>query len=210
MPLELLSFIVATVLILVVPGPDFVLVTRNTLVQGKRAGFATMAGILAGLLGHTTLSVFGLSALIAANAHALSVLKLAGATYLSALGILSLRGTSHADHEATAVPSRETGAAPGGSPFVQGALNNILNPKALIFFLSFLPQFINPDAPALPQTTLLGTTTIVLAALWWTAFITAMGSGLQLLHRRAVRAVIDKLSGIVLIGLGARLFTARL
>lgn len=209
MPLELLSFVVATVLILVVPGPDFVLVTRNTLVRGKGAGFATMTGILAGLLCHTALSVFGLSALIAANADALNVLKLAGAAYLSALGVLSLRGTSYAHPEATAVPPQETGAA-GGSPFVQGALNNLLNPKALLFFLSFLPQFINPDVPALPQTALLGITTIVLAALWWTAFITAMGSGRQLLHRPTMRAVIDRLSGIVLIGLGARLLTTRL
>lgn len=218
MPHDLISFVVATAVILVVPGPDFVLVTRHALSGGRRAGFTTMAGILSGLSCHVVLAAVGLSALIAASSAVFTVVRVVGAAYLIGLGLHALvesfrRRRSGAG--ADSGPPGEQGPGPEGpgrsagtrgrSRFAQGGLNNLLNPKAIVFFLSFLPQFLDPGAPVVPQIVVLGTLTVVLAGLWWTVYISLIAQAAVLLRRPSVRRGLDRLAGAVLIGLGARL-----
>lgn len=216
MPQHLPSFLAALALILVVPGPDFVLVTRNALARGKRAAFATMGGILAGLAFHTVLAASGLSALVAATPAALTVLKFAGAAYLVALGVANLVSTvrrRRSPPEAADETDRHMTTMPANgarTPFTQGALNNILNPKALIFFLSLLPQFIDPGHPVLPQTLLLSAIVIAMSTGWWLLYITTLNRTGQAMRRPRFRRALDRVAGLALIGLGVRLVTARL
>jgi len=128
------------------PGPDLLFTITRTLQHGRRAGVAAAFGIGSGCLVHTTAAAFGLAALLAASAEAFMVLRWVGAAYLLwlAIGLLRAPAASSVDAAAKAEP-----AAPVDSwrVFRQGFLTNALNPKVAVFFLAFLPQFIDADAP---------------------------------------------------------------
>ncbi len=203
----LIGFLAAVALAYVVPGPDFAIILRYS-ARGRRWGRAAAFGVICGLCVHLTLAVLGLSALLAQSEVAFTVVKLVGAAYLILLGIQSLL--------AARKPNRPGGAegavAPGsGSPprlrpaFVQGFLTNVLNPKAALFFLSLLPQFIDPAAPVLPQTALLGTITVAFGVGWWMLFVALTGRISEWLARSTVRRWLDGVTGVFFIGLGIRL-----
>lgn len=215
MPEHLPYFISTTILILVVPGPDFVLVTRNAWLHGRRVAMATVAGILSGLAGHTTLAVVGVSALIAANKSALIILKFLGAVYLIGLGFIGVLASlrRRGGHRVqTRQPPNESPLQPVGcgQAFAQGSLNNLLNPKAVVFFLSFLPQFVSSRAPVLPQVALLGLVVVGLAAVWWTAYVALATRSAHFLSHSQLRRRLDQFASCVLILLGIRLISARL
>lgn len=199
-------FIGTTLLVLAIPGPDFVVVTRNTLSGTRRRGYLTVLGICAGLSFLTVITATGLATLIASHPVMLTVLRLAGGGYLvllaSALAVTAWRRRHR--RPADSQPSRVA-----GSPLRQGFLSNVLNPKALVFYLTFMPQFVAPGAPVLGQTLLMGTLVVLCAGLWWTAYITAIGVLAPALRRTRARAAIDAVAASALGGLGvSTLFSA--
>ncbi len=198
---ELLSVAGLTVLIMISPGPDFALVTRNTVVGGKSAGGWTSAGILTGNLVHLTYCLFGIGWLIANNIVAFTILKLAGGAYLIFLGYQSLR--SHLNK------IEETETAPNYSRkwWVQGLLNNLLNPKGPLFYLGMLAVFVHPESTIVYQV-LLVSTTIGISAGFWVLFVYVLQ--ISSVRNRLFNAGkwVNRLFGTVLITLGIRLWFA--
>ena len=188
-------FLTAAIVLAVVPGPGMLYVLARTLKGGRREGLnATLGTALAGLI-HTVLAAAGISAVLAASAVAFTVLKWAGAAYLLYLGI---RTIVQRDGAAASDPA----AAPG-AVFGQSLLTELLNPKTAIFFLAFIPQFINPAAGAFVQFLLLGAITTLLTSGTDLLVVFTAGalSGLLLRNRR-LRALQRATSGGTMIGLG--------
>ena len=140
---DLLLFIVSGLLLNVTPGPDTLYIVGRSSTQGLRAGATAALGIGAGSLVHITAAALGLSAILAASATAFTVVKWVGAAYLIYVGISLLRSSTPSSDQvaATALPPATTGTI-----FFQGFLTNVLNPKVALFFLAFLPQFVDSDA----------------------------------------------------------------
>jgi len=137
---NLLLFVTASLALIVVPGPDMIYVLTRGVSQGKPAGLVSAAGVCSGVLVHTGFAAVGLSAILAQSAVAFSVVKYAGAAYLVYLGVRTIL-----DKEGFASPGRAERARLA-TVFRQGMLTNVLNPKVALFFLAFLPQFVEPAA----------------------------------------------------------------
>ncbi|WP_433263548.1 LysE family translocator [Actinosynnema sp. CS-041913] len=192
------SFLLALVVITIVPGPDFVLVTGNA-VRGVRLGALTALGVMTGLLVHAVLATVGLSALVAAAPAALWVVKAVGAGYLCYLGLMTLR--SRKSPAAPAPPSEK-------SVFLRGMLCDLLNPKVMLTFLSLIPQAMDPTAPPLPQAALLSAVTVGVFAAFWACVVPTAGRLARLLTRPKVRPVFERLCGTALIGMAASVLAA--
>lgn len=136
------AYAVAVVMLVLTPGPDMALFLGRTLSQGRAAGLAALAGTTAGLYVHTALAAFGLSALLAASGTAFHLLKWAGAAYLAWLAISTLRHGSAFEPR-----GREGEGGSLGRAFLAGLGVNVLNPKIVLFFVTFLPQFVDPGDP---------------------------------------------------------------
>ena len=186
----MIAFLVIAVVVIVSPGPDFALTVRNTVARGRRAGLWTSAGVVSGQLVWACAAAAGLAALLVASRPAFLALRLVGAAYLIYLGVQSLvaalRGT-----QAHRVSGR------GGSPYVQGLLSNVSNPKMAIFFTSLLPQFGESFATLLGHALLFSTMTLA-----WLALAVRVGDALRI---PAVRRAVDAVTGIVLVAFGSRL-----
>jgi threonine/homoserine/homoserine lactone efflux protein len=150
-------FSLATLVLVAMPGPGVLYLVGRTLDQGRRAGVASMLGIESGELVHVVAAAVGLSALLAASATALDVVRYAGAAYLIVLGIRRWR--AGAEPQAPVAPQR----ASARRIFAQGLVVQVLNPKVAIFFLAYLPQFLDPSAPVAPQVLLLGVVYLAIA-----------------------------------------------
>ena len=149
-------FLTAAIVLAVSPGPGMLYVLARSLRGGRREGLASSLGTAVGGFGHVVAAAFGLSVILATSATAFSVVKYAGAAYLIYLGVRTIIAGQEAEE-----------AAPGAnevawSAFRQGVTTEAFNPKTALFFLSFLPQFINREAPAIPQFLLLGTISVTL------------------------------------------------
>jgi threonine/homoserine/homoserine lactone efflux protein len=197
-PTTLLVFAAASLALLIVPGPAVVYIVTRSLTQGRTAGVVSMLGVQAGGLVHVAAAALGISAVLASSATAFAVVKYAGAAYLVFIGIRKLRR-----------PAQEALAAlehhGHGRLFREGVVVNVLNPKTAIFFLAFLPQFVDParGATAL-QVTVLGLTFIALAILSDGAYAVLAGSlGDRLRRSVAARRRLDRISGGIYVGLGA-------
>ncbi|MFG2981492.1 LysE family translocator [Streptomyces sp. NPDC048258] len=175
----LLAFVAAAVVLILVPGPNMVLIVTRAAAQGRRAGLATAAGVESATVVHIAVAVSGARELVARSPAAFLVLSYAGAGYLLFLGVRALRaGPFLPDAE-------ETPPAPLGRAFADGALANLLNPKVTLFFLAFLPQFIRPDsADPKAQMWLLGGVFLVLGALLDIGYACAGGALSRWLRRR--------------------------
>jgi len=200
-------FVAAGVLLNLTPGQDTMFIIGRALHGGTRAGVAAACGICAGSVGHTLAAALGLSLLLASSALAFTLVKLLGAAYLIYLGTKLLLSKAA---RYTAVPAG-TATAGGRSAFLQGMLTNLLNPKVALFFLAFLPQFIDPRSGARTLAFLaLGATFITTGLIW--CLILALAAGrLQafFLRNRSARAVIDRAVGALFVALGARLAWSR-
>jgi threonine/homoserine/homoserine lactone efflux protein len=141
---QIIAFAGIAALLTITPGQDTVLVIRNVMAQGQRAGLLTTFGICCGLFVHATLSAVGLSLILLKSATAFEVVKLLGAAYLIWLGARSLRQALRGSNRAFEKSIPKQRSANGWPCFVQGFLTNILNPKVAVFYLAFLPQFIGP------------------------------------------------------------------
>lgn len=144
---DLLLFIVSGLLLNVTPGPDTLYIVGRSSTQGLRAGATAALGIGAGTLVHITAAALGLSAILATSASAFAVVKIAGAAYLVYVGISLVRSSGRPSRPAVKV---DFVPATLRTVFLQGFLTNVLNPKVALFFLAFLPQFVEPDAPSKP------------------------------------------------------------
>ncbi|UHD46617.1 LysE family translocator [Aureimonas altamirensis] len=138
----LASFAVASLVLAVTPGPDMVLFLSRTIAQGRKAGFACMFGALTGIMIHTALVALGLAALLAASPKAFAVLKLAGVAYLIFLAVQAVRNGS-----APAIASGRSTYLGFSRNWRAGLAVNLLNPKVILFFLTFLPQFVAASDP---------------------------------------------------------------
>lgn len=135
-------FLVATIALNLSPGPDMLYVISRSLGQGRRAGIVSALGIGAGTLVHTFVTAIGLSAVLLSAPIAFEVIRYAGAAYLAFLGVRMLLGS----RSGASNPSSEAIAPSGlGAVFRQGVFTNVLNPKVALFFLAFLPQFVDPS-----------------------------------------------------------------
>jgi threonine/homoserine/homoserine lactone efflux protein len=190
----LLLFSLAALALLLIPGPAVLYVVVQSAEHGRVAGLASVAGLHLGTLVHTAAAAAGLSALLVSSAVAFSVVKYAGAAYLVYLGIRRLLAQ---DPPAGAAPL----AQPLAKLFRQGVIVNVLNPKTAVFFLAFLPQFVDPDGTVWIQVVVFGIAFVVLGLVTDSAYALVAGS-LGAWLRRSRRAF-RYASGTVFVGLGA-------
>jgi len=195
----LLTFLAAATLVIVAPGPDTLLVTRNVFRRGRRGGLVTGAGTITGLALWSVAAALGLSALLAASEVGYNVVRVAGGLYLIWLGVQSLRS-----HGAVAAAPTEAPAMPMHRAYLSGLLSNLLNPKIGVFFVTFLPGFVPIGAPIGTTAALLGAVFVLETALWLVVLVWLVGRGTGWLSRRGVRRRLDRITGVVLIGFGIR------
>jgi RhtB (resistance to homoserine/threonine) family protein len=202
------AFIGVSALLIVTPGPDTALVTKNALLSGRRPALGTSFGVTAGLLIWTIASAFGVAAIVHASETLFTVMKLIGGAYLIWLGIQALRaaGREKATAEVAVGGTRKLNGTQG---FRQGLINDLANPKIAAFFTSLLPQFIDPGQSVFAPFLVLGVLFAVMTLAWLCAFALMASKAGGLLTRPRVKAGLDRLTGIVLIGLGLRLATER-
>jgi threonine/homoserine/homoserine lactone efflux protein len=196
-------FVSIAALLTITPGADMALVTRNALTRGRNAAFLTTLGICVGCLIHAIASSAGLSAILSRSAEAFQTVKLIGAGYLIFLGARALF-----ELRTAASPGGKPAFKPASSPFFEGLLTNILNPKVALFYLTFLPQFIGPGEPVLRKSILLASVHITMGLIWLTAYAAFLGRLSGVLSRSGVKRRMEGLTGAVLIALGLRLAVA--
>ncbi|HYL70367.1 MAG TPA: LysE family translocator [Candidatus Dormibacteraeota bacterium] len=172
------AFAIASVVLAVTPGPAVFYIVTRSLSQGRRAGLASVAGVALGNLGNALGASLGLAALFAISALAFWVVKYAGAAYLIYLGIRAWRSPARLE------ASQPRAAAQPGRVFRDGLVVALLNPKTALFFSAFLPQFIDPQAPALTQSLLLSVLFILIASSTDTLYALTAGAVAPLLARR--------------------------
>lgn len=204
---SLMAFLLAAVVITASPGPDNLMVLGMSLSRGRRQGIAFGLGCAFGCLSHTALAVLGVSALLAASPLAFTALKWLGGGYLCWLGIQAWR---HAGQSAQPV-SAQGADQPLARLFMKGMFANAINPKVGLFFLSFLPQFVDPTAGSVPvQLGVLGAVFTAQAAIlfgllgWF-----AGGLGAWLTRSPGVARWLDRTAGVLFLGLGLRLVLGR-
>lgn len=203
MSLEMwLAFVIAAMIVLMVPGPTIILVISQAIAHGRRAVIPLVAGVILGDFTAMTLSLLGLGAILAASAALFSFLKWIGAFYLIYLGIKLWRSDSGNDAISIAVRNQNR------SLFRSAFIVTSLNPKGIAFFVAFLPQFVNPQGQTVPQLLLLGATFLSLAAVNATLYAVFAGHLRDTMQNSKVRQWFNRSGGTVLIGAG--IFTATL
>jgi threonine/homoserine/homoserine lactone efflux protein len=198
----ILSFLAVALLAYVTPGPDWFVVMRHAS-RERRSGYAAALGVQSGLVVHMTAAALGVAAILLASAEAFTVLKLVGAAYLVYLGVQSLVRAGRSSAAAGADPAHPV--APAWAIYRQAFLANVLNPKAALFFVAVLPQFLDTSRSVAPQVFLLGGLDIVLGLVWWALFTNVVGRVKRALGRDRTSRIVDRVAGVALIGLGGAL-----
>lgn len=205
-PEQFFGFLLAAVLITASPGPDNLMVLSTGMARGRRHGIAFGLGCAAGCLSHTALALAGVSALVAASPAAFTALRWAGGLYLVWLGVQALR---HAGQ--SSLGSASAGSETPGRLFARGLVANAINPKVVLFFLSFLPQFVQPAQGSVGlQIGLLGLVFTLQAAVLFGLlgfFAGSVGGWLQ--RRPGAGLWLDRVAGALFVGLGLRLILSR-
>jgi threonine/homoserine/homoserine lactone efflux protein len=199
--MELPAFVVVAVAIALTPGPDMAIVTHNALTHGRGAALAASFGIITGVVVWTVASVLGIAALLASSAEAFTVVKWLGAAYLVVLGVRALLGLRRGDAQSLAPPlGRAT-----GSPFRQGLLSNLLNPKIAVLFTSLIPQFVSPGPSAAAESVLLAVVFAAVGIVWLVTYSVVASAASAVLAQHRVRAALNAITAVVLVALGLRL-----
>lgn len=203
MELPSLTFLIAILLLTLAPGVDTLLVLRNSARGGWRDGMLTTLGISSGLFVHATLSALGISVILLQSAWAFALLKLAGALYLIGLGLVTLRTAIRHQSQLQALPTTAAQPLRIGRSVQEGLLSNVLNPKAVVFYMAFLPQFIDPAGSALQQSLLMAAIHFVLSMSW----LCGLALMAELIRRRVRIAWLGRtfnaLNGLLLMLIGA-------
>lgn len=201
---HVLLFVGVAAIVIVVPGPDTAVVTKNVLLHGRRAALGTSLGVSAGLSVWTLAAAIGVASVLRASEVAFTVMKLLGALYLIWLGLQAFRAARHPDpDDGSSTASKASMGALGG--FRQGFLSDLANPKIGIFFTSLLPQFVEPGHSVLVPFLVLGAVFVLMTVLWLVAYCLVAARAAKTLQRPRVRAAMDRVTGAVLIALGLRL-----
>ena len=200
-------FLLMCVLLIILPGPDTAIATKNTLTASKKGGIQTILGSCCGLLIHTFAAVIGLSAIIVKSAYVFAVLKYVGAVYLCYLGVKTLwtlktigslppvlQDETQVDHKYA-----------HQSCFKQGFLTNIMNPKVAVFFLTFLPQFVDISSATFVPFLFMGLIYTAITALWFVFYVYLLDRISAFMKKPTTKTVIEGLTGTILIGFGIKL-----
>lgn len=198
------SFLVFAVVLIVVPGPDFAVVTKNALSSGRRSGAWASVGVATSNAVQGVVAVVGLGALIVASAPVFTAIKWAGVVYLGFLGLQALRSARRGRYPTGQETTTNGGPKAAVHGWRQGFLSNISNPKVLVFYLAVLPQFL-PASAAVWQILLLALTHALLGLAYLLLLVTGLHRARRLLTRRPVRRGLDVGTGIALLGFSARL-----
>ena len=195
-------FILSAAILIVAPGQDTLYIVSRSIAQGRRIGVASALGVAAGTVVHSIAAALGLSAVLATSAIAFLAVKWIGALYLVYLGVRALLGASKVEMGAAPV-----GGANAAKAFRQGLLTNILNPKVALFFLAFLPQFVDADAPGKTTAFLFLGLTFVAGGTVWVVLLALAASHVRRFLERQPRAQawITRVMGGVFVFLGVRL-----
>lgn len=199
-----LTFVAASTLLLLIPGPTILLVLSYAISQGRRVAVSTAAGVAVGDLVAMSASLAGLGALVAASATLFTILKWIGAAYLVYLGakmLVTARDTALVLPATDAISTRRT--------FTHAAAVTALNPKSIGFFIAFVPQFITPNAPLLPQFAILTATFVTLATLNALAYALLAGSLRNRLSQPGIIVWLTRAGGVTLIAMGVLTATLR-
>jgi RhtB (resistance to homoserine/threonine) family protein len=206
-------FIVAVMLLSVTPGPDTAYIVGRSVAQGRGAGVVSALGIALGCIVHTLACAFGLTALLAASVTAFTIVKFAGAIYLIYLGVRLIfakpaaQKTSDKQSEETRVR-----AAPKSLQqlFTQGFVTNVLNPKVVLFFVSFIPQFVAVDSAHKTLAFLVLGLVFVLVSTFWNTFVAWIAGSVtqRFSGKPSVKLWLDRVVGSAFVGLGIKLATS--
>ncbi|WP_030611674.1 LysE family translocator [Streptomyces achromogenes] len=201
MPTHVPAFLVTTLLLAMLPGASQALMIRQVLEGGRRTLRGTLAGNASGFLLWSTAAAAGLSAVLLASPIAYAVLRIAGGVVLMILGVKTLRT---ALTTVSARPPREGGGRPGFvGGYLTGLSTNLGNPKAGVFAVSVLPQFVTENGPVFLSTVALGALWALVSASWYALLTWAVGRGRALVSKPAVLRGLSVTTGAVLLGLGA-------
>lgn len=192
-----IAFVAASAVLLAIPGPTITLVVSYALGQGRRSATATVAGVALGDFTAMTASMLGLGAVLATSALLFTILKWVGAAYLVYLGVKLWRAPVADDPGAPR--ELETG---GRRMFLHAYAVTALNPKSIVFFVAFLPQFLDPSAPALPQIVIFEATFLVLATLNAMSYALLASAAQRTIRRPSVQRAVNRVGGGFLIGAG--------
>ena len=207
----LIAFFGVSVLLALTPGPDNIFVLLQSAQRGWRAGMCVVLGLCLGLVGHTAAVALGLAAVFAASGMAFTVLKVVGAAYLAWLAWGALRAPASV-HEAPPGGAAAAGGNGGALRMVgRGVVMNLTNPKVLVFFLAFLPQFADPAQGGMARQIMLLGLVFMLATLLVFGAIACFSGAFGALLQRSARAqrLLNRVAGLVFLGLALRLATAQ-
>jgi threonine/homoserine/homoserine lactone efflux protein len=207
---SVVTFAGAACLIAMVPGPSTAVILRRSVVHGRRSGFAVVLGNEAGVLAWGLAAAFGLSAVLVASEIAYEAMRIAGAVFLVGMGARALWRARRRAGDAGPGTGDEVGDGTGGRvshwrAFRLGLLTNAANPKAGVFAVSLLPQFVPPGAPVMPMLVLFSVMWALIDLVWYAGLVWLAGRIRHAFLRPAVRRWTERVSGTVLVALGLRI-----
>lgn len=201
------AFVGVSAFLIITPGPDMALVTRNALAGGGRAAAFTAVGVGVGILAWAVAAALGVAELLDRSAVAFTILKLAGAAYLVVLGVRALLNS--ADTASGEIAAGGEGGGLGAAAALrQGALGNMLNPKAGVIFVSILPQFVAPGDSLLRLLAMLAAFEIMIVC-WLVGYGTVVSRVGRSRIGASARRILERVTGVILVGLGVRLAVER-
>lgn len=201
---SLLTFVGAACLIAMVPGPSTAVILRRSVLHGRASGVATVLGNEAGVLLWGLAAAFGVSAVLVASEIAYTVMRIAGAAFLVWMGASALWRARRRAEAAGPEPAEE-GPASHWRAFRVGLLTNAANPKAGVFAVSLLPQFVPPGAPVLPTLVLFSVVWALIDLVWYLGLVWLAARARATFRQPSVRRRMEQVSGTVLVALGLRL-----
>lgn len=211
---SLLIFIPTIVFLVILPGPDFAIVTKISLFDGKKPAQAAAAGITLGMCIHTTLAMLGLSAIVASSAVLFSAIKYVGALYLFYVGITELSKSLKVKNIAPKLCTEETSMTRGVYPlkryFYAGFLTNVLNPKAVLYFMVLYPQFINPHAPLPTQFLEMGIIGAAASLIWFMLVASIFTKMRAFFTSSTCQRWLMRFTGLIFITFGLKLAAQRI
>jgi RhtB (resistance to homoserine/threonine) family protein len=206
----LITVTVVGLLAVISPGPDFIIVTRNSLLHSKRAGLFTTFGIVIGNLWWVAASILGLSYVLARSISVFNTLKILGAVYLIYLGTKALRlGEKQSQNGADALPEKGANRLSSQSAFGMGLWNNLLNVKCALFYSSFFSIIITPQTPALFRW-IFGLEITLIALVWFSLLSTVLSFQTVRIVFSRWSLLLDRLTGAILIALGLKLIFSKI
>lgn len=209
-----LGFVLAAILLNLTPGTDTMYIITRSVSHGSAAGFYSVLGIISGILVHTVFAALGLSIILINSPLAFTIVKYIGASYLCYLGIkmlMSKQPSLLANHLPKSSPSVPANSIAHWQIYKQGVLTNVFNPKVALFFLAFFPQFINPSYAHSALSFLILGLSFALTGFVWCSCLALLASKFSANLRKnpAIEVLLNKISGVVFIGLGVKLLTEK-